>query len=100
MSMTRLYSFFCICTFLCHYHSFNPPWCHFFILSVKVSVFQDHASNQNLTQQDCIHCKLTHFGNNSNDQLYIITANNAVFFSMSFSVYDMNVIINPLLTQY
>ena len=80
MSMTRLYSFpvfalvYVTITVSIHLGLI------FSILSVRVSVFHDHASYQNLTQQDSIHCKLTNFGNNSNDQLYIITANNAVFF--------------------
>lgn len=100
MSMTRLYSFSVFALFYVTITVSNHLGVIFSILSVRVSVFQDHACNQNLTKQDCIHCKLTYFGNNSNDQLYIITANNTVFFSMSFSVYDMNVIINPMPTQY
>ena len=80
MSMTRIYSFSVFALF----YITIPVSIHlgviFPILFVRVSVFQDHSSYQNLTQQDCIHCKLTNFGNNSNDQLYIITANNAFFF--------------------
>ena len=80
MSMTRLYSFSVFTLFYVTITVSIHLGVIFSILSVRVTVSQDTASNQNLTQQDSIHCKLTYFGNNSNGQLYILTANNADFF--------------------
>jgi len=52
MSVTRLYSFSVFALFYVTITVSIHLGVIFSILSVKVSVFQDHASNQNLTQQD------------------------------------------------
>ena len=52
--MSLLVFYYCICIFLCHCHSFNPPLGHLssFLLSLR-SLFQGHVACRNFTLTGC-----------------------------------------------
>ena len=55
MSLSVLY--YCICIFLCHCRSFNPPLCRLspFLLSLR-SLFHGHVACQNVTPTGPLAC--------------------------------------------
>ena len=55
MSLSVFY--YCICIFLCHCHSFNPPLCRLspFLLSLR-SLFHGHVACQNVTLTGPLAC--------------------------------------------
>ena len=55
MSLSVFY--YCICIFLCHCHSFNPPLCRLspFLLSLR-SLFHGHVACQNVTPTGPLAC--------------------------------------------